>query len=73
MVSGHGGSRFKPQPQSDPVRPEKWNSDIVKYKREDQQTIKFEREKKLLGNSVSGQWSWGLNVQAPAPVRPGET
>ena len=32
--------RFKPQPQSDPVRPEKWNWD----KKRDWETFKFERE-----------------------------
>ena len=42
-----GGSRFKPQPQSDPVRPEKWNSGIVQYKKGDRKTIKFEREKNI--------------------------
>ena len=29
------GYRFKPQPQSDLVRPEKWNWEIVKYKEEE--------------------------------------
>ena len=69
---------FKPQPQSDPVRPEEWNWEIFKYKEKKQMGIfsskEEENRKKGIGTkigkfSVMGDSRFKPQPQSD-PVRP---